>query len=81
VEEITMNDLLANMCAAKRGALTTKNDFEKLESLAFQRAQQGLALPREVYALPFRNWLDWSRFPAWAWPADPDLFNECGHEG
>jgi hypothetical protein len=76
-----MDELSAIKSADAQCAKTTKNDFARLESLALQRMQQGLALPPEVYALPYRDQLDWSKFPAWARPTDPELFNECGHEG
>jgi hypothetical protein len=52
-----------------------------LEQLAAQRVQQGLPPPREIYALPCRDRINWSDFPAWARPTDPELFEGCSHEG
>ena len=37
--------------------------------------------PREVYQAPYRNLIDWSRFPDWARPSDPEMFEGSGHEG
>jgi hypothetical protein len=60
---------------------TTTWSFERLEALAQERVRQGLALPAEAYSLPFRNQFDWSQFPLWARPIDPEVFCESGHEG
>jgi hypothetical protein len=54
--------------------------LETLERAALERARQGLPLPRQVYEAQNRGRIDWSRFPAWARPSDPELF-EGGHEG
>jgi hypothetical protein len=48
---------------------------------ATERMSQGLAPPREVYLAPYRNQIDWSRFPDWARPSDPEMFEGSGHEG
>jgi hypothetical protein len=48
---------------------------------ATERMRQGLAPPREVYQAPYRNLIDWSRFPDWARPSDPEMFEGSGHEG
>ena len=32
-----------------------------------------------VYDAQNRGRIDWSRFPEWAWPTDPEVFT--GHEG
>jgi hypothetical protein len=50
-------------------------------ALASARLKQGLAPPREAYQAPYRNQIDWSQFPDWARPCDPELFEGCGHEG
>jgi hypothetical protein len=42
---------------------------------------KGFAPPREVYLAPYRNQIDWTQFPDWARPSDPDLFEDCSHEG
>jgi hypothetical protein len=48
---------------------------------AADRMAKGLAPPREIYQAPYRNRIDWSRFPDWARPVDPELFEGSGHEG
>ena len=48
---------------------------------ALARAKQGLAPPREVYAAPYRDQINWAEFPAWARPSDPELYEGCTHEG
>jgi hypothetical protein len=48
---------------------------------ATERMRKGLAPPREVYQAPYRNLVDWSRFPDWARPSDPEMFEGSGHEG
>ena len=57
------------------------DEFRRLEAEAFERAQTGHALPREIYDVPYRDRVDWTRFPDWARPIDPELFGESGHEG
>jgi hypothetical protein len=57
------------------------DEVGKLERLAAERVSQGLAPPREVYQSPYRTQIDWGKFPAWARPSDPDMFEGCGHEG
>jgi hypothetical protein len=57
------------------------DEFQRLESLAFERTRKGLAPPREIYEVPYRDRLDWSKFPEWARPIDPELFQDSGHEG
>jgi hypothetical protein len=56
-------------------------DVVRLERLAAERVSQGLPPPREVYQAPVRSQIDWARFPVWARPSDPELFEGCGHEG
>src|SRR5689334_19946825 len=36
--------------------------FESLEALACERARKGRALPSEIYDIPYRNRIDWSKF-------------------
>jgi hypothetical protein len=55
--------------------------FRKLERQSAERVKQGLAPPKEIYGTPFRDRIDWSRFPEWARPSDPEVFEGCGHEG
>jgi hypothetical protein len=52
-----------------------------LEAEAVERIRKGLAPPHEIYEVPYRNRIDWSAFPDWARPCDPELFEECTHEG
>jgi hypothetical protein len=54
---------------------------DKLIELAAARLRQGLAPPREIYQVQYRNAIDWSQFPAWARPIDPEIFDGCCHEG
>jgi hypothetical protein len=53
----------------------------RLEGLAAERLERGLAPPKEIYDAPYRDLIDWSRFPDWARPSDPELFQGCVHEG
>jgi hypothetical protein len=64
----------ADPVAAEQAAST-------LEERARQRTRQGLTPPREIYDIRNRNSVDWSAFPDWARPLDPDLFEGCSHEG
>ena len=54
---------------------------EALEQAALERVRQGRAPPREVYAVPNRDRINWARFPDWARPSDPELFEGAAHEG
>ena len=54
---------------------------ETLEQYALERARKGLAPPREVYNAQNRGRIDWSRFPEWARPIDPEVFEGSAHEG
>jgi hypothetical protein len=56
-------------------------DFEKLEAAALERAQKGFAPPKEIYGLPYRDRIAWGKFPDWARPIDPEVFENSGHEG
>jgi hypothetical protein len=59
----------------------SKHDFQKLEALALDRVQKGLAPPNEIYRQPCPNRIDWGKYPAWARPIDPEVFEGAGHEG
>ncbi len=48
---------------------------------AKDRMRQGLAPPREIYQAQNRDRIDWTRYPDWARPCDPELFEGSGHEG
>jgi hypothetical protein len=52
-----------------------------LETQALERMRQGLAPPPEIYDVQNRSRIDWTAAPNWARPADPELFEGCGHEG
>ena len=54
---------------------------EALERAALERVRQGFPPPREVYSAPTRDRIDWARFPDWARPCDPELFDGSAHEG
>jgi len=54
---------------------------DELEARALERVRKGFPPPREVYEAQNRSRIDWSRFPEWAWPTDPDVFSDTGHEG
>jgi hypothetical protein len=56
------------------------DEFEALQRKALERASRGLAPPAEVYAAPYRGRIDWTKFPDWARPSDPEMF-EGAHEG
>jgi hypothetical protein len=62
-----------------RGIRTVVDDA--LLKLAEQRIRQGLAPPPEVYRIEHRRRIDWLKFPGWARPVDPELFDGCCHEG
>jgi hypothetical protein len=57
------------------------DDLRRLERVSAERVRKGLAPPPEVYRAPYRTRIDWSQFPDWARPTDPELFEGCGHEG
>ncbi|HKB39900.1 MAG TPA: hypothetical protein VKD72_25920 [Gemmataceae bacterium] len=52
-----------------------------LEARALERVRKGFPPPPEVYEAQNRSRIDWSRFPEWAWPTDPELFTGTSHEG
>lgn len=55
--------------------------LQKLMQLANERIRQGFAPPREIYSIQYRDRIDWSQFPGWARPLDPEVFEESCHEG
>jgi hypothetical protein len=59
----------------------TPSEAERLVALAQERMRRGLAPPREIYRTPYRERIDWSLFPDWARPNDPELYEGCSHEG
>jgi hypothetical protein len=46
-----------------------------------QLARRGLAPPERIYRVEYRRRIDWTQFPAWARPVDPEMFDGCCHEG
>lgn len=54
---------------------------EELAEVAAVRMRQGFAPPAEVYRVPYRSLINWSDFPDWAQPIDPEAFEGCCHEG
>jgi len=62
---------------AERGSAGTAGSLEEVTA---ERLKRGLAPPREIYDVQNRGRIDWSSFPDWARPVDPELF-EGGHEG
>jgi len=63
------------------GPNATGSRLQSLEQVALERTQKGLSPPREVYDVQNRSRIDWSRFPEWARPIDPDVFEGTAHEG
>jgi hypothetical protein len=63
------------------GELSITDEVARLERLATARVSQGFAPPREIYQIPYRNRIDWGRFPEWVRPSDPELFEGSAHEG
>jgi hypothetical protein len=53
----------------------------QLIEIARERLSKGLAPPSEIYQVPYRNQIDWTQFPDWARPSDPELFGDLPHEG
>jgi hypothetical protein len=71
----------APVAGPSAGKPSIADELQRLEALAIERVRKGLALPRDLYSVPYRNRVDWSRFPEWARPIDPELFEDSGHEG
>jgi len=57
------------------------DELRDLERRAWECVRRGVALPREVYDIRNRRRIDWSAFPEWARPVDPDVFAGSAHEG
>jgi hypothetical protein len=54
---------------------------EAIARRAAECMRKGLPPPSEIYEVQNRGRLDWSQFPEWARPSDPELFEGCSHEG
>jgi hypothetical protein len=48
---------------------------------AQERMRRGFSPPAEIYLVQNRAKIDWSRYPDWARPVDPELFGDSCHEG
>jgi hypothetical protein len=66
---------------ASEGVRWTNLSGDALIKLAEQRMRGGLAPPPEIYRIEYRRRIDWLKFPDWARPVDPELFDGCCHEG
>jgi hypothetical protein len=55
-------------------------DVRQLERRAAECISLGLPPPKDIYKAPYRSQIDWEKFPNWARPSDPELF-EGSHEG
>jgi len=69
------------LLGAVAGESAASSGLETLEQYALERASKGLPPPREVYDAQNRNRINWSRFPEWARPIDPEVFEGSAHEG
>jgi hypothetical protein len=59
-----------------------KTSYSKeIIKLAEKRMRLGFAPPPEIYRIENRRRIDWFRYPAWARPVDPEVFEGCCHEG
>ena len=54
---------------------------QSVEERARERMRRGLPPPPEIYEAQNRGRIDWMAAPAWARPAEPELFEGCAHEG
>jgi hypothetical protein len=55
--------------------------FEELERRGAALTARGLPPPKELYEVQNRSRVDWSKFPEWARPIDPEVFEGSAHEG
>ncbi len=54
---------------------------QQLIDRALWCVERGFAPPAEIYRVEHRCHVDWSTFPSWARPQDPEAFEGCCHEG
>jgi hypothetical protein len=66
---------------ASAAGMPLEEEVQTLQRLALEQARKGLAPPRKIYQVPYRDRINWSAFPDWARPNDPDLYQGCAHEG
>jgi hypothetical protein len=69
------------VAALSPGAAPAAEELKDLERRATERVSKGLPPPKEIYNVHNRSRIDWSKFPEWARPVDPEVFEGCGHEG
>jgi hypothetical protein len=67
--------------AVAGGLAATGATLQTLKENALERTRKGLPPPREVYESQNRGRIDWSQFPEWARPIDPEVFEGSAHEG
>jgi len=67
--------------AVSDSAVAPEPKLQTLEQDALERTEKGMPPPREVYDVQNRSRIDWSRFPQWAKPTDPEAFEGTAHEG
>ena len=72
---------MARTTKTRRQDGTTKLCGDELVNLAVKKMRQGLAPPPEIYRVENRGKIDWLKFPEWARPVDPQIFDGCCHEG
>jgi len=70
--------LLDAVCGPPAGGGRTQSNLERAVA---ERVAKGLPPPREAHDVHNRGRIDWSRYPGWARPVDPEVFEGCGHEG
>ncbi len=61
--------------------VSRQDEMQALIELATERVRLGFAPPAEIYQIQYRSRVDWSVFPEWAKPVNPDIFDGCCHEG
>lgn len=68
--------------AENRSIPKSREDYDReLVQIAIDRVEHGFAPPPEIYQIHRRCKIDWSVFPEWARPLDPEIFDGCCHEG
>jgi hypothetical protein len=60
---------------------SSPHELRDIERRALDCARRGAPLPRAVYDVRNRRRIDWSLFPEWARPVDPEAFTGTAHEG
>ena len=81
LETVLSNPVSRSSDRGHEAAPKTVEPERSVVRLAAERVAKGFAPPREIYDVPLRDQVDWSNFPTWARPSDPELFEGCVHEG